>query len=436
MCRPSTATAVLLLSALLAGGCSRNRSASGGGGAVVTLTYWTSTNRQEVALATELVGKWNRLHPKIQVRMQQLPVNQSTEEVIVAAVSAGTTPDICSNIWPGSVPEYARAGALVRLNQFADFDSLVRARMSEAAMAGFRSEDGNSYQIPWKTNPVMMIYNRQLFRRAGIANPPRTYSEYLADAGRLTFDENHDGVVDHWMGYRDVRPIWWQRFFDFYTLYCAAAGDRPIVEKGGVTADPQVCAEVFGFFAECFRNGFYPKTFFQFDPFIAGNVATEFVGPWTISYIKENYAGQIDYGIVPVPVPDSYRGPESTYGDHKCMVIFSTSRHPAEAWEFLKFLVNEEADLRLLQVASQIPVRRDIVWAPSYRSFFDANPDLRLFASQALTAREVGQSPDEKEIFDTISQVFEECSVYNRSTPNEAAAALLKRIGAILAWNR
>ncbi|MGC8596117.1 MAG: extracellular solute-binding protein [Candidatus Kryptoniota bacterium] len=402
----------------------------------VVITYWAAPNQQEMMLASQLVSEWNKNNPDIYVRLQALPANQSTEEVLMAAIAAKTTPDVCSNIWPGTVPEYVRANALVRLSQFSDFDSLVNSRIGWDRMAQFRSADSQYYQIPWKTNPVMMIYNKNIFRAAGIKEPPHTYSDFLYDARKLTFDSNGDGVKDHWMGYRDIRPIWWQRYFDFFTFYCAASHGHPIVSNDEVNADTAAIEKVYDFFQKCFSNQYFPRTTFQYDPFIAGVVATEFVGPWTISYIQQNFPDRINYGIAPVPVPDSAGGPVYTYGDHKSIVIFSTTRHPEKSWRFVKYLLSVKADLNLLEIASQIPVRKDILEESQFKKFFNKNKLMKIFAEQSTYAKEVDQSYDQKEIFDSIAQEFEKCSVYGKETPGDAAKNLLKRIKLIINWDR
>ncbi|MGC8898562.1 MAG: extracellular solute-binding protein [Bacteroidota bacterium] len=425
---------LLLLSAFISGCVSKTQ--EGSGDHRIVLTYWAAPNQQEMALANQLVTEWNRENPNTFVKLQALPANQSTEEVLMAAIAAKTTPDVCSNIWPGTVPEYVRASALIRLSQFPDFDSLVDARVGWDRMAQFRSADGNYYQIPWKTNPVMMVYNKNLFKSAGINHPPRTYSEFFSDARKLTYDSDGDGVIDHWIGYRDIRPIWWQRYFDFFTLYCAASQGHPIVSNGEVVADESAVEKVYDFFQRCFVRGYFPRSTYQYDPFVAGTVATEFVGPWTISYIKQNFPGKLDYGIAPVPVPDSLVGPVYTYGDHKSIVIFSTSKHPAESWKFVKYLLSTKADLMLLKIASQIPVRRDLLTSPEFNNFFKENKDIRAFAEQSAYAKEVDQSYDQKEIFDSIAQEFEKCSVYGKETSANAARNLLKRIKLIIDWDK
>src|SRR5690606_116563 len=156
----------------------------------VTLTYWSAQNPQEQQLAARLVDEWNRLHPDVQVVVQPLPAGQSSEEVLLAAIVAGTTPDICSNIWPGIVSSFVRAGGVLKLIDFADFDSLAGSRIPPDMLERFRAPDGNFYQIPWKTNPILMLYNRDLFRVAGFETPPATYSGFLAAAAKLTRDRD------------------------------------------------------------------------------------------------------------------------------------------------------------------------------------------------------------------------------------------------------
>jgi len=313
---------------------------------------------------------------------------------------------------------------------------LIDSRVGQTIELQYRSVDSNFYQIPWKSNPTMMIYNKKLYARAGISRPPRTYSEFLADAPRLTYDANGDGIIDHWMCYRDVRPLWWQRFFDFFALYKAASGGKPFANRGKVVADTHAVSEVLAFFRTCFKKGYFPRTYFSYDPFMEGTVASEFVGPWTISYIKKSYGGRLDYGIVPIPVPDDHTGPVDTYGDHKCMAIFSTTKHPKESWEFVKFLLSEQSDLELLRIASQLPVRMDILTSAKFKNFFDRNPDMELFAEEVPYAYEVDQTYDQKEIFDAISQEFEKCSVYNVSTPSETTRELIKNVNVILDWDK
>lgn len=402
----------------------------------VELTYWPAPNQQEVQLADSLVRKWNRLHPTIRVRMQPIPVSQSTEEVLLAAIAGKTTPDICSNIWPGALHEYTRTGGLIALDQFPDFDSVISSRTSRELLLSFRSDDGHVHQIPWKTNPVMMFFNKRLLREAGIQNVPRTFSEYLAAGMRVTRDRDGDGQIDVWMGERDIRPIWWQRLFDFYPFYIAASHGRTLFHDGAVSFHNRAAEQVMAFFQACYSMRLYPRTFFQGgDPFLLEKKATHFSGPWEIAAI-EKFAPHMDYGIAPLPVPDDHDGPVYTYGDFKNIALFANTKHPREAWEFAKFLVQAEHDALLLEICNQIPVRSDLMENPLFGEYFARRPIMRAFAQQLRFTRGVDAVPDLKEILDAISQEYEACAVYGTKSPGEAVRWAARRAEVIIEWNK
>lgn len=428
---------IFLALAFFVFGCSDKKEQTRDADKFIRLKYWCSANPQEIELAKKVVEKWNRLHPDIFVEVQPLPAGQSSEEILLAAISAGTTPDVCSNIWPGAVAEYAKAGGLIALDEFDDFDSVVNARkIPKDLLESFRSKDGHFYQFPWKTNPIMMLYNVKIFEEAGFREAPKTYSEFFAVCEKIKKDVDGDGTIDIWPGYTDTRPIWWQRFFDFYPLYIAASGGRTFFEDGELKIDPKGAKDVFNFFRTCFEKGYFPNVNFQVDPFLTGKIAIRFTGPWTISYLEKNKPEGLEYSFAPVPVPDDFNGEVYTYGDPKNIAIFSSTRHRREAWEFVKFLVSEESDLLLLEICNQLPIRGDLLENEIFVDYFKRNPKMKPFARQVAFIRGVDEAPEMKEIFDAISREFEACAVYGAKSPDEAVKNLIKRINVIFEWSK
>jgi multiple sugar transport system substrate-binding protein len=58
------------------------------------IVYWASNNTDEITFANEIVTQWNNESSDNNVIFQPVPEGQSSEEVILAAVVGGTTPDI------------------------------------------------------------------------------------------------------------------------------------------------------------------------------------------------------------------------------------------------------------------------------------------------------------------------------------------------------
>ena len=143
-----------------------------------------------------------------------------------------------------------------------------------------------------------------------------------------------------------------------------------------------------------------------------------------------------EYDIMPLPVPDDYEGPVYTRGDHKNISIFSTTKYPEAAWEFTKYLISPENDLKLLEICTQLPLRKNLTEDPLYQPYFQENPKMRKFAEQAPYTRGVDGVSDLKEIFDGISQEYEMCAIYGVKTPEDAVRDAAKRAKVIMEWNR
>jgi multiple sugar transport system substrate-binding protein len=315
------------------------------------LLYWSSNNSDEITWAREVVAEWNKEHPYELLQFQPVPEGQSSEEVILAAVVGGTTPDIYSNMWQGDVELYARAGRLVALDTLPGFRDFLYKRCDSSVVKEVTSLDGHIYQIPWKINPIMLIYNKNMFAQAGFSNPPRTYSEFLQAAKKIQGFDPSTGYVDRWIGYTEVVVLWWQRLFDFYPLYLAASGGAPLIKDNKVAFDNKYAVETFSFLKSLFDRNYFPRERLSArqDPFLGGDIATRFTGPWEIIHAERFKPEGFNYSFSPLPVPDDFKGTAYTYGDTKNIVIFNTCKNPRLAWEFLKLMISHNGDLKLLK---------------------------------------------------------------------------------------
>ncbi|GAB4373725.1 MAG: extracellular solute-binding protein [Calditrichia bacterium] len=388
------------------------------------ITYWSSNNTDEIEFARTMVREWNALNPQLPVHFQPVPEGRSSEEIILAAVVGKTTPDIYSNMWQGDVELYAQAGVLVALDTLPGFREFLESRCDSQTIREVTSRGGHIYQVPWKINPIMMMYNKKYLEGIGFADPPATYSEYLVAGERFQQDSDSDGYVDRWIGYSEVLVAWWQRFFDFYTLYLAASGGAPLVQNNQIVFDNQYAVQVFTFLRELYEKNYFSteRLSGRMDPFLAKSIATRFVGPWEIMHAERFKPEGLEYDFAPVPVPDGHTGPVYTYGDPKNIVIFKTCKNPRAAWRFIRFMIERENDLKFLKITNQLPRRKGMLNDSLFASYFQQNPKMIPFARQAEFIRGTDVSPVLKEIFDAISREYEACVIYGVKSPKEAIA--------------
>ena len=398
------------------------------------IEYWSSNNGGEIQFSQKMVTSWNNKYPTNAVKYQPVPEGQSSEEIILAAVVGKTTPDIYSNIWQGSVPFYSEAGILVPLDTIDGFIEFLNERCSKETILEITANDGHIYQLPWKMNPFMTIYNQGIFDELGIDQMPGTYSAYLAAAKRFKKDLDGDGYVDQWFGHTSVKQDWFQRLFNFYPLYLAASGGMPLIVENRANFNNKYAIGVFTFLQQLYEQNYFSRERQSAgqDMFVAGKYATKFTGPWEIQYLEKFKPKNFRYSYYPMPVPDDHSGPIYTYCDPKSMVIFNTCKNPALAFDFIKTMVNEEGDLQFLETTYQLPRRKEIDVSPYFNTFFENNLMMKIFAEQARYVKGGDQSSVLPEVFDIISQEYEACVLYGIKRPATSIADAEKAVNILL----
>ncbi|MDQ6689636.1 MAG: sugar ABC transporter substrate-binding protein [Gemmatimonadota bacterium] len=390
----------------------------------ITLTYWPAANPPETRLAMRLAAQWNTENPDVQVRVQPLPAGRSSEEVLLAAIVARATPDVSSNVSSALLARLVRAGGVVRLDNRVATSARLKERTNAAMLASLRLPDGGIYAFPWKTNPEMLMYNVDLLAAAGV-RPPRTHSELLQAFKRLTRDTDGDGRPDRWGLWATLKTTWYERFYDFYPLYLAGSGGKTLIVNGKVLFENEAAVAALELFRRGFAEGGLPHSNFAIgrDPFIDGTVAMKIIGPWFLKELNELKVVGLHFDVVPVPAADS-ADPDKhfAFADLRSIAIFSTTRHPDEAARFVAYLTSPAADRLLLEEASQLPYRRGLSTDPRFTASLRTWPTLSTYAKYVERTRDIDVDPDVVEIFDLISEAYEESAIYGKVPVRQALA--------------
>nr|WP_293841864.1 extracellular solute-binding protein [uncultured Arsenicibacter sp.] len=417
----------------VAGSCSQNEGNR-------PMVFWCSNNAGEIAFAKEFTERWQRTRTDKPLRFQPIPEGQSSEEIILASVVGKTTPDIYANMWQGSVEMYAKAHVLIPLDTLKGFMDFIRSRCDSSVIREITSADGHIYQVPWKVNPIMTLSNRHALNSLRGIRPPFSYTSFLEAGRQFKQDNNGDGYTDRWLGYTEVKAIWYQRLFNFYPLYLAASNGAPLIVNNRAAFNNRYAVEVFRFLQNLYKNDYFSRERLSAtrDPFIDERIATQFSGPWQVSYLEKFKKPGFEYDFWPMPVPAalaSGNNPIYTYGDPKNIVLFNTCRDPQAAWEFVRTLVDNQGDLRLMELTGQFPRRKQLDTDPYFTPYFSRNPRTQPFARQVRYIKGVDNCAVIVEVFDIISQEYEACVIYNRKTPEAAIRDAANAVNVLLENN-
>ncbi|WP_430785355.1 ABC transporter substrate-binding protein [Actinoplanes sp. G11-F43] len=362
---------------------------SGGAGGELTsgpITIWTSTNEQEIAWSKQVVEAWNAANADKQVTAQAIPAGKSSEDVIAAAITAGNAPCLVFNTAPAAVPAFQKQGGLVNLSKtFGDAEQFVTGRSGPAA-DGFRSADGDLYQLPWKTNPFMLYYNKTAFQKAGLdpEKPAlRTYDEVLAAAKAIKDAGAADVAI-----YPPATSDYTNVNFDFYPFYLANSDGTQFVKDGKATFASAQGKETLQFWQTLYANGYSSAEAYSGDmwagPFADGVAAMGVAGPWG----KGQFDGKVEFGVVPLPTTAGKAADAtSTFADSKNIGLYTACANKQTAWDFAKFATNNDNDLALLTTTGQFPTRTDVPTLAA--DYLAENPFFQPFAAAVPLAVDV-----------------------------------------------
>ncbi|WP_223623022.1 extracellular solute-binding protein [Microbacterium sp. EST19A] len=392
--------------ALVATGCSAGGGGGGGEGdasGTGPIDIWLSNNEQEVEWGKAVVEAWNADHPDEKVTAQEIPAGSSSEEAITAAITAGTAPCLVYNVAPAAVSGWVKQGGLVDLSKIEGGSDYITERGGDVESY---SSDGSYYQLPWKSNPVMVMYNKALFEAAGIdpENPQmNTYDAFLEGSQKIV-DSGVQSAI--WPA---PTSEFYQPWFDYYPLYLAETDGTMLVEDGKATIDSDAGREVAEFWATIYKDKLAPNEAATDDAMSSGTTAMQLAGPWAIP----SYAETVDVGFMPVPTSDGRENPV-TFADSKSVSMFTACENQGTAWEFLKFSTTVENDGALLEATGQMPMRTDLTG--TFADYFEANPNYVSFAEQAEATADVPSIPNSVEAWQAFRDAYSPAVIFGKDS--------------------
>lgn len=408
----NAAAALALLTLTACGGADDGGDGGDPRTATGPITIWYSNNAQEVAWGEAAVAAWNAEHPDEQVTAEEIPAGKSSEEVIGASIAAGNTPCLVYNTAPAAVADFRQQGGLVDLSGFPGADAYIAERSGDAA-AQFASDDGRYYQMPWKSNPVVLFYNKALFAEAGLdpEDPGLgTHDELLATARTLV-----DAGVAPYAIYPSPSSEYYESWFDFYPFYAAESDGRQLLEDGEPTFTDDDALTVAELWRTLYAEGLAGQEPYTGDAFVDGQTAIAVAGPWAVA----TFADKVDWGTVPVPTSAGTAPQDTaTFDDAKNIGMFTACRNQATAWEFLQFTTSVEQDGLLLEATGQMPLRTGL--DETYADYFAANPQYATWSTGRTVA--VPNTLSSTEIWQTFRDAWSGAVIFGEGDVAEALA--------------
>jgi ABC-type glycerol-3-phosphate transport system substrate-binding protein len=387
----------------------------------VELEYWSPVSATDASYddMVAVIDAFQEQNPNIRVNAQTVSFEQLENRVTVAA-QGGNLPDVVWSL-PETIPTYQRMGILADLTeQWAAWEE--KDGLYEQTLAGITFGDRILGGMPHYLGIRAYQYHADQFAEAGVEVPPATWDDLVAAGLKL----KEIGIPGFGFCGQSVRQpqevivFFWQNDLDI----AVPVGEGTF--RNTWTDNPEEltrATEVFQFYFDLMHtHGIVPREaaswgYTELDTNLAqGTIASAVDGAWMVSYEDENPESMADIAFAAIP----YKRTPATFLEVAYQVTFADSPHPAEAWEFLKFIGGRTAQSMPAYVDRS--VRSDVEAEGKWTEPFMA------LVPQGRSWPQIALGQISQHMIDAFQGVLLE-----QSTPEEAATTLSEQVNAALA---
>ncbi len=380
-----------IITALIVNNCGDKNSHQNDGN--VKVVFWHSFISSTVPALNELIAKFERENPGINIEAQYIPSGDALIQKLVTAVQSKTAPDI-SWLHSDFIEDLVEADAIYKMADFINGDDgIAQEDINDIypALRQFASWKGTLYSLPMEATNLALMYNKDLFKKAGLDpnHPPQNWDELLEFSRKLSVDKNKDGTFEQVGFFVPVFPAagplgsWmvWQ----FMPFLWQAGGDFVNIEQTSVLYNSDEGVKALELWQKLYHDQNLKRFTNLFEnAFVSGNLAMAMDGPWNLPRYKD-LLKNINWSFAPLPT-----GPvkSATVVGGEYLAIFKQSKHPKEAWKFLKWIIQPEVQAFWSIKSGYLPIRHAVLNVPEFRQYLDENPNFKVFVEQM----EVGQA--------------------------------------------
>jgi multiple sugar transport system substrate-binding protein len=334
------AAVLVLLTALVVGASFASASPrKAGKPAATNLTIWVGWSARELSEFKKVVAEYDAKKADVTVKV----VGGINDDKIIAAIRAGNAPDVVSSFTSQNVGIYCSSGGWIDLAPYLKKDK-ININIFPKATQYYTQYKGTRCALPLLADVYGFYYNKKLFADAGLSGPPKTFTQLMSYAKKLT-KKNADGTL---------KVVGFDPFFGFYQN--TAGAYQPLFNgkyfdgdnKSALGSDPSWAkflrwqkglVDFYGYKNLVKWQTGAGDEFSASHAFETGKLAMMMDGEWRVAFIAAEHP-ELQYATAPMPAwsPSLYG---SGYINGTIIGIPKNGKNRDQAWDLVKYLTTD-----------------------------------------------------------------------------------------------
>jgi multiple sugar transport system substrate-binding protein len=343
------------------------------GPAEVRWLQWKTSEVGDKHMA-DLKAAFEKAHPEARLTLVDSPF-QGFHDKAITLFQAQKLADVLM-VQVDWVAEFADLGMLQPLDEWLAREP--KGYMDNIFPTFHKKWLGKQHYLPVHAGCVALYWNTELFKKAGVAAPPKTWDEYVQVAKKIT---NQEAKVFATTATLAVEPPT-NLTYDIYPLIYQAGGEVIDEKTNKAVFNSPAGVKAIQWYVDLINvhkvavpgvlsNGEREKR----GNFGAGNIGMMFEGPWGIPIQKRlNPNLQFDIATLPKGVTTGtvVRGSLNS--------VTTQAQNKEAAWKFTRWLSGPEGNELWARGTGDFPARKDVAEKP----FFKENKLAQAFVQQML----------------------------------------------------
>ncbi|MBP9815839.1 extracellular solute-binding protein [Candidatus Woesebacteria bacterium] len=304
----------------------------------VELEYWGLWEDEKIYEG--VIQDYEKAHPSVNITyVKQAPEDYRLK--LLARIKEGNGPDIFRfhNTWLPTIAEIVSPLPSKVMSNEVFESTFYKVAQNDLKI-------GNSYYgLPLEIDGLVLIYNNELLRKAGITSPPKTWEELLNAANTLRVQDADGNILTSGISLGTANNI--EHYSDILGWMLLQNGAN--LNKLDSNEAIEVLAN-YRQFAEPPLNFWSDKMPNNISAFIQGKVAMIIAPSWRILEIK---AANAELEVKATSLPLLSGNQPLSLATYWVEGVSKASKNQLEAWQFLNFLIQKDTMTKLYQTQSQ-----------------------------------------------------------------------------------